>query len=57
LVDGGRTLVACSPGRTATPADKRECVIDRGTFIGIDDCANGTQTCDDDGQWGDCIEL
>jgi hypothetical protein len=47
--DGGRTT--CSPGET------QDCVIDRGTFMGIHDCALGTQACGEDGQWADCIEL
>jgi hypothetical protein len=50
-VDEGGSSSSC------TPADTRDCVIDRGTFMGIHDCAKGTQTCGDDGQWGDCIEL
>jgi hypothetical protein len=42
---------------TCTPKETNDCVIDRGTFMGIHDCALGTQTCGDDGFWGDCIEL
>lgn len=47
--DGAR--INCTAGET------QDCVIDRGTFMGIHDCALGTQTCGEDGQWADCIEL
>jgi len=42
---------------TCSPDETRDCVIDRGTFNGIHDCALGTQGCGPDGFWADCIEL
>lgn len=49
IQEGGRA--------TCAPAETQDCVIDRGTFMGIHDCAKGTQICGDDSLWGDCIEL
>jgi hypothetical protein len=33
----------------------RDCVIDRGVFNGIHDCAKGSQLCEN-GRWGKCLE-
>jgi hypothetical protein len=49
--DGGSSSETCAPN------EMRDCVIDRGTFMGIHDCAAGKQTCGDDGFWGKCLEL
>ena len=43
-------------GGICSPPEQRDCVIDRGTFQGIHDCAKGVQACED-GQWGPCLEF
>jgi hypothetical protein len=50
----GAITVQSDGGAACGPNEKRNCSIDRGTFMGIHDCAAGTQYCED-GRWGVCI--